>query len=107
MPARLQFTIARLLACTALVALAAWVAMHELPIEVHVPSESKLNLLPYILSGLLVASAVGVLFSGRPGARKGIKVGCAIFVALAAVVPTCFSLRELFSWLVRDVAGAS
>jgi hypothetical protein len=99
MAARVQFTIARLLATTTLVAVAVWVANLDLPVTVHVPSHEKINLLPYLLAGLLLAAAVGVLFKGRPGAREGVNVGCAIFLVLAMIAPLFFALRELYAWV--------
>ena len=95
-PAPLQFTIARLFVCTALVAVAAWVSTVNLPLRISSAITSNRDIAPATLVCLLLASSIGVLAAGRRGASEGLRAGCALLIiAFGVVVPVFLLLREL------------
>jgi hypothetical protein len=100
---RFQFTIARLLACTTLAALAAWTATVDLPFTLTVSALGERNILPFVLVSLLLAAAVGVLTKGKPGAIDGVRIGCGVLIAAAAIMSVCLTLRELIHWLALQL----
>jgi len=94
-----QFTIARLLACTLLAALAAWCVSVKLPVGLTVSPLGNRDILPLVLASLLLAAAVGVLFQGKPGVYSGLDIGCGILIALAIIGSICLAFWELWQWL--------
>jgi len=100
-PWRFQFTIARIMACTLLVALAAWVATVKLPIGLTLSLTGDRNLLPFLLTTLLLAAAAGALIQGKPGAREGVRIGCGVLIAAALLASVGLTLIELWHWIAR------
>lgn len=102
---RFQFTIARLMACTLFVALAAWTAtIDDWTLSMHVSPLGNRNLLPFVVGFLLLAAAIGVLIKGQPGMPGGIRWGCGLLVAAALLVTVAsalVALGELVGWLAR------
>ena len=96
---RFQFTIARLLACTTFAALAAWTATAPIPVTVKVGA-LDFNLLPLILTTVLLVAAIGVLIQGKPGAVQGARVGCGILIAAFALASVAIAIAELIRWLI-------
>jgi hypothetical protein len=95
-PARLQFTLARLFVCTALIAVAAWVSTVNLPLRISSAITSDRDIAPAILVCLLLASSIGVLAAGRRGATEGLRAGCALLIiAFGVILPVFVLLREL------------
>jgi hypothetical protein len=94
-----QFTIARLMGCMLLAALAAWCVAVKLPVTLTVSSLGNRDVLPFVLASLLLAAAVGVLARGRPGAISGTRLGCAVVIALAMFGPVCLGMWDLGRWL--------
>src|SRR5687768_15957325 len=92
---RFQFTIAWIMACTLLVAFAAWVATFELPVTLTVPGAGNHNLLPFLLASLLLAAAVGVLIKGKPGVSEGVRIGCGLLIAGAGISSVILTFKEL------------
>ena len=100
-PSQLQFTLARLLACTTLVAVAAWATTLNLPISVSTPSLGDRNLSPGVIGCLLLAAAVGVLFHGKRGALDGARAGCGLLlIVLGVVLPAFLALRAILVWAI-------
>ncbi len=97
----MQFTIARLMACTALFALAAFVATVKLPVGLTESHFGEFDLLPIILITFLSAAAIGVLLQGRPGVKSGFQIGCALVLLTFIIVPIFVMFGELARWLVR------
>ena len=97
---RLQFTIARLMACTVLVALAAWTVTVDLPVGLTVSPLGDRDILPFILACSLLAAAFGALVEGKPGALAVCQIGGALtMVGVLILVPTCLMFWELIRWL--------
>lgn len=97
---RRQFTIARLMACTVFVALAAWAATVDLPIGLTISPLGDRDILPVVVECVLLAAAVGVLVQGKPGALAGLQIGGALaVVSIMLLVPISVSLWELVRWL--------
>jgi hypothetical protein len=98
--ARFQFTLARMLASTTLVAMAAWVTTVELPVHVSLPDVGRWNLLNAVAAGALLAAAVGVLVAGKPGAAAGARLGCvSVLAVLTVLLPLWLALRAIIGWL--------
>ena len=100
-PKIFQFTIRRLLVCTALIGVAAWVSTVGLPIQLFLSVAGERDLVPAILASLLLAAALGVLLRGPRGARDGVRAGCGALTALAAALTLFAVLREVFDWLAN------
>jgi hypothetical protein len=99
---RFQFTIARLLACTVFVALAAWVWTLKLPITLTTSSLADRDILPYVAVSLLLATAVGSLLEGKRGAVDGVRIGCGLILfAILILVPLGIALTDLAQFLAR------
>ena len=101
---RFQFTIARLMACTLFVALAAWTATVDWSLSMHVSPLGNRNLLPFVFGSLLLAAAIGVLIKGKPGVPGGIRWGCGLLIAAALLVTLAsalVALAEFVGWLSR------
>ena len=97
---RLQFTIARLMACTVFVALAAWTATVDLPFGLTISPLGDRDVLPFILACSLLAAAFGALVEGKPGALAGCQIGAALTMAgVLILVPICVMLWEFVRWL--------
>ena len=98
---RFQFTIARLLACTTFAALAAWAATAPIPLAVTVRAiDREFNLLPLMLTTVLLAASSGVLVRGKPGVSHGARVGCGLLIGAFALASVVIAILELVRWLI-------
>ena len=98
-PHVLQFTIARTLFCTALIAVAAWASTVSLPVRLSMSIIGDQDIAPAILISLLLASSLGVLAGGRRGATDALRAGCALLILAAMVLTIFVALREVVVWL--------
>jgi hypothetical protein len=101
---RVQFTIARLLACTALFALAALVATAKLPFGLTLASSSfaalgEVDVLPIVGATFFAAIAIGVLLQGTPILKESGRFGCALLLLAIALVPIVLMFQSLARWL--------
>jgi hypothetical protein len=99
----MQFTIPRLLACTALFALATFVATAELPIGLTLSSHSsaigEVDVLPIVGATFFAAVAIGVLLQGSSALKESGRFGCALLMATIALVPIVWMFQSLAAWL--------
>jgi hypothetical protein len=126
-PSRFQFTIARLMGATMLVALAAWVGtsnMVTVKIKGGVAGPEGWNLFPIIVWIVLLGAAAGLLLHGKEGpfvlvdgrgrpalrflpagvVREGANAGCMLLfmgVWITGVLVTIIQLFSFFTWLWR------
>jgi hypothetical protein len=91
-----QFSIARILACTALVALATWAATNGVPFTLGAYPFEEYDLAPFIVVTVLLAAAVGALVGGKPGAAKGARAGCGVLILAVILGSAVLQLRFLF-----------
>jgi hypothetical protein len=100
-PWRFQFTIARLLACTTVAALAAWTATARLPMTVTIRAmDREFNLLPLILTTILLTVAIGVLIHGKPGLAQWTRIGCGLSIAAFTLASAVLAIAEVVRWLI-------
>lgn len=99
----MQFTIPRLLACTALFALATFVATAKLPIGLTLSSHSsaigEVDVLPIVGSTFFAAIGIGVLLQGSSALKESGQFGCALFLFSITLVPVAWMFLALARWL--------
>ena len=101
---RMQFTVRRLLACTALFALAAFVATAKLPVGLTLASPSfsalgEVDVLPIVGATFFAAIAIGVLLQGSSALKESGRFGCALLMLTIALVPIVLMFQALAAWL--------
>lgn len=98
-----QFTVRRLLACTALFAVAVFVATAKLPVGLTLSSHSsavgEVDVLPIVGATFFAAIAIGVLLQGSSALKESGRFGCALVLLTIALVPLVLMFQSLAAWL--------